>query len=78
MKLNSCVFLGAEEKSVQYLPFGASGMEIFRRLGKKRMHKYARVEMNHCASTRTITILTLMQIWVEALGAEPGLHGYLG
>lgn len=52
----------------------------FRRLGKKKkkkgIHKY--VEMNHCASTSTITMLTLMHVWVKALGAEPGLHGYLG
>lgn len=43
---------------------------------KKGIHKY--VEMNHCASTSTITMLTLMHVWVKALGAEPGLHGYLG
>lgn len=50
----------------------------FRRLGKKKEeYKYACVEMNHCASTSTITMLTLMHVWVKALGAEPGLHGYL-
>lgn len=31
------------------------------------------VELDHCASTSTMTMLTLMHVWVTALEAEPGL-----